>query len=211
MRNLFEVDSNEMRRILSLHKESTKKQYLNVISEQTNPDGQSFTLSNDVNLENETSGQSELKLFKGAVFKIANKNLLYSKTNYQFAGTMFGNTGGKKATPGVIWYRCDTGKYSVKGQDSVKYYSPADNPGLNEIAKNLCAKSKTFVPKKKTTQQTPKTSEKSKVKTGYVAPLNPQQITDTIKQVQQSVGIQNPTGQITDTDVDTLIAKLSEN
>ena len=79
MRNLFEVDSNEMRRILSLHKESTKKQYLNVISEQTNPDGQSFTLSNDVNLENETSGQSELKLFKGAVFKIANKNLLYSK------------------------------------------------------------------------------------------------------------------------------------
>jgi hypothetical protein len=33
MKNLFEIDSNEIKRILSLHEESTKKQYLNVISE----------------------------------------------------------------------------------------------------------------------------------------------------------------------------------
>jgi len=34
MRNLFDVNSDEIKRILSLHENATKKQYLNVISEQ---------------------------------------------------------------------------------------------------------------------------------------------------------------------------------
>ena len=34
-------------------------------------------------------------------------------------------------------------------------------------------------------------------------------MTDTIKQVQQTIGVQNPTGQITDSDIDALITKLS--
>lgn len=35
MKNLFNVDTNEIKRIISLHEQSTKKQYLNVINEQT--------------------------------------------------------------------------------------------------------------------------------------------------------------------------------
>ena len=33
-KNLFEIKSEEILRILSLHEESTKKQYLNVLNEQ---------------------------------------------------------------------------------------------------------------------------------------------------------------------------------
>jgi len=40
MKNLFEIDNNEINRILSLHEESTKKQYLNVISEASLTDTQ---------------------------------------------------------------------------------------------------------------------------------------------------------------------------
>jgi len=207
MKNLFEVDGDEIKRILSLHESSTKKQYLNVISEQAKPATESFTLADVVSLENKVSGQPELKLFKGAVFKIAKKNLLYSKTKYQTAGDIGGST--SETMSGTIWYNCATGKFSVRGQEPIQYYNES-YPTLTTKCTDLCAKSKTFV-KPATQDKTKKVVDPSKVKTGYVAPLNPQQMVDTIKQVQQSVGIQNPTGQITDTDVDALIAKLSEN
>ena len=220
MKNLFEIDSNEIKRILSLHEESTKNQYLNVISEQTNKDGVSFTLSNNVRLENEISGQSELELPKGAFFKIGGKNLLYTKTNYLYVGTVFHKDGGKKPIPGVILYRCNTGKYNVKGNENVKYYSSkGDNPGLNELAKNLCAKSQNFVPKNKKTKQS-NVVNKSKVKTGTVSTpgtatksgtvSTPSQLVDTVKQIETNIGIPTPTGQMTDVAIDALIAKLSE-
>lgn len=213
MKNLFEIDSNEIKRILSLHEESTKKQYLNVISEQAKPAVESFTLDKSIDLENASDKNlGELRLFKGATFKIANKNLLYSRTKFKLVDSTAG-TALTNLTDGVIWYRCNTFKFSVKGQESSKFFNEDEKiSNFSNNLKNLCAKSQNFVPKNKKTKQ-PNVVNKSKVKTGTVSTpetvKTPNQIVDTIKQVQQTIGVQNPTGQITDSDIDALITKLS--
>ena len=108
MKNIFDVDSNEIKRILSLHEESTKKQYLNVLNEvdtldQTidklkisaknntgnkkattkpvqDPDAlSSYTTTSINNLENVTTGQLELEFYKGTKFV---KKMSKSNTPY---------------------------------------------------------------------------------------------------------------------------------
>jgi len=220
MKNLFEIDSNEIKRILSLHKESTKNQYLNVISEQAKPAVESFTLDKAINLENASDKRlSELKLFKGATFKIANKNLLYSRTKFKLVNSTIG-TASTNLTDGVIWYRCDTFKFSVKGVESIKYFNEDEKiSNFSNNLKNLCAKSKTFV-KPATKDKTKKVVGPSKVKTGTVSTpgtetksgtvSTPSQLVDTVKQIETNIGIPTPTGQMTDVAIDALIAKLSE-
>jgi len=223
MRNLFEVDSNEMRRILSLHKESTKQQYLNLISE-TRSQTQA-EIDAEYASKNAVTPPTTTKQFNG---------LNYTLQNDQ---TFIGAVGGKKITvPAQTIVTVDQtnkklniGKYFKFGCQPITvsqtpfYYTSYDgkinygNQGsalTNILRKRYCKgtelkSNEEILGKKKTVQQKPKVGGSPKV--GGQVTLNPQQITDTIKQVQQSVGIQNPTGQMTDTDVDTLIAKLSEN
>lgn len=84
MKNLFEIDSNEIKRILSLHEESTKKQYLNVLNEEygsfnnfdfskvmTMKDKilpQEFTTNREIELENNDFYSINLKISAGTKF-----------------------------------------------------------------------------------------------------------------------------------------------
>lgn len=227
MKKLFEIDSDEIKRILSLHENSTKKQYLNLINEigaggegDTTFDPAQYDYSNVVKTETPT------KQFNG---------LNYTLQNDQ---TFIGAVGGKKinvpaqtiVTVDQTNKKLNIGKYFKFGCQPITvsqtpfYYTSYDgkrsygNQGsalTNILRKRYCKgtelkSNEEILGKNKTVQQKPKVGGSPKVGGGQVT-LNPQQMTDTIKQVQQSVGIQNPTGQITDTDVDALIAKLSEN
>ena len=266
MKNLFEIDSNEIKRILLLHEESTKKQYLNVISEQEiplvnygnyNPYQQafeneklakdkkpqnngvrSFSLNLNCNLESVSKTGWELRLFKSAVFNISKENLLYSKTQLQKFSTWSGNESGKPYS-GIVWYNCKSGKFSVKGSENEeKYYLP---PGYDTFKTNLlslCKTSKTNNlkdPKIEDGKKSLNSQEKqaraekcgyanwekyrdgqwacpktNKIDSSQVTTFTPQQMVDTTKEVQTLMGIQNPTGQLTDTDIDLIITNLSK-
>ena len=266
MKNIFDVDSNEIKRILSLHEESTKKQYLNVISED-NGEGsyasfdptqydyskvfqkskvttkqlnepRSFSLNLNCNLESVSKTGWELRLFKSAVFNISKENLLYSKTQLQKFSTWSGNESGK-AYSGIVWYNCKSGKFSVKGSENEeKYYLP---PGYDTFKTNLlslCKTSKTNNlkdPKIENGKKSLNSQEKqaraekcgyanwqkykegqwtcpktNKIDSSQVTTFTPQQMVDTTKEVQTLMGIQNPTGQLTDTDIDLIITNLSK-
>jgi hypothetical protein len=80
-KNLFEIDTEEVQRILSLHEERSQNQYLNIISEQ---DNQKYSIqSKDYILSNVNVGSNRLKLFKGTTFT-KRDNTVIAKTNYQF-------------------------------------------------------------------------------------------------------------------------------
>lgn len=231
MKNLFEIDSNEIKRILSLHEESTKKQYLNVISEETSET--SITLPAGT-YHRITAGtpESVISLPNGTIFsKTKDPNILITNQD------KFYHHLGNKLAQGQITYNCTTGKFKVPSNSS-KDYNELDKNGVEtKYLKPFCPKvlqqntqtKKPLTPKEQlerakkcgysTWEEYKKgkngqpwfCSNTNKIDSSQVTTFTPQQMTDTIKQVQQSVGIQNPTGQITDADVDALIAKLSEN
>ena len=184
MRNLFEVDSNEIKRILSLHEESTKKQYLNVLSEQTaNPQqirmGQSYVLKNQA-----TPGTNDITLPPNTIFKKSTvKDILV--TDKMVLGFQFS----------ILEYNCVTGKF--KTQSSPALYNSDD---LEEkYLKPFCTKVNQVVAPTKTT--TPTNTKK---------PVSTVNIVSTNKSIQTSLGNATPTGQITDTDLDQLITQLNK-
>ena len=88
MENKFNIDSSEKQRILSLHENATRQQYLNVLTEAATP--VTYTLGGNVELENvKDKTKPELKLFKGAVFKLSN-NQMVANTKYQFVDSING-------------------------------------------------------------------------------------------------------------------------
>ena len=134
MKNLFEIDSDEIKRILSLHEESTKKQYLNVISEQS---GESITLPAGV-YHKITAGTTEsvISLPNGTIFSKTNDpNILISyQDNFYYDA-------GSKRIYGKISYNCTTGKFIVPNSSNLynglgdletKYFKPFCQKGSQQ-------------------------------------------------------------------------------
>lgn len=157
MKNLFEIDSDEIKRILSLHETSTKQQYLNLISEtrsqtQAEIDAEyaskngkydlgvnSYTLVSNINLENTKINTHELKIFKGTVFTQSGKQgILKSNTiKFQYVNTGSGQV--EKANSGVVYYKCQTGKFFIPGNNESFYFDGADIRGpIAQGVKKVC-------------------------------------------------------------------------
>jgi hypothetical protein len=187
MRNLFEVDSNEMKRILSLHEESTKKQYLNVLSEQT-VTNQVFVLKNQT-----TPGTNDMTIPKGTSFKKSTiVDLLITDT------MSLGNWRNGKAKVDKLLYNCITGKFYNQASPKELYNNETLEPSL----KAYCVKIKQ-VPAAAATPA-------AKTPTNTKKPISTVNVVNTNKAIQTSLGNATPTGQITDTDLDQLIAQLNK-
>ena len=170
MTNKFIINEDEKRRILNLHEVSRKSQHLGLITEADD----SFTVGDVITLENSKNGGSELKLFKGTVFKINVKGLLYARTNWQKVGDLMGSVEGSGS--GVVFYRCASGKYSLQSEtnlptcpivikdssgNSRNSFTKCKNlfynqsyPTLKVKAQKLCQASQSFIPNAITTTTT---------------------------------------------------------
>ena len=153
MKNLFNVDGDEIKRILSLHEESTKKQYLNLITEDAPQQTSSYTLASNVNLENVKDKKlPELKIFKGAVFQLENNRMIAKNATIQFVDTL---TGEVVASPTIIFqdgvdesqfnkytyktnvtYDCQVQKLTTSKTGPVQYFS--ENTPLGKILLQKC-------------------------------------------------------------------------
>ncbi len=140
-KDLFKIDSDEVRRILSLHEERTKTQYLNIISEVSDKDTVPSLKTSKVNML--ISGLNTVAIDKGTVFK-----LMVDKNNQKIARAvdvrlMSGSESrgwkpnGEKKN---ISYYCKTNVYYVGGNGD-KYREFATNtPFTNRLKKELCNK-----------------------------------------------------------------------
>jgi len=143
-KNLFEIDTEEVQRILSLHEERTKSQYLTVINEQ---DNQKYTIqSKDYILPNLIVGNYRLKLFKGATFT-KQGNTVISKTNTQFVDGLTGQVlkadgssdNSNQVNKGTVTYYCsgtNAGKYNVDSFPESLFYD--ENKVLSIQLNQLC-------------------------------------------------------------------------
>ena len=153
MKNLFEINSDEMKRILSLHETSTKQQYLNILTEQVSQNNDSYTLAYSVNLENTKTNAHELKLFKGTVFTQSGKQgiLKSNPIKFQYVNTMSGQP--RSTNNGVVYYKCKTGKFFIPGNNESFYFEPNMNRDVAaEGIKKVCNyKPGTFINKNQAT------------------------------------------------------------
>ena len=139
MKNLFESDSDEIKRILSLHETSTKQQYLNVLTEQLSKTHDSYKLLSNIDLENNTAGaEGDLKLYKGAVFTKSKKaGYLESNTTYGLPQNMTGNVAKSDNVKGVVYYNCKSGKFFIPGKNYSFYETPQYNPNQKSLTSSL--------------------------------------------------------------------------
>jgi hypothetical protein len=152
MNNLFILNEDEKSRILNLHEDATKKQYLiesnheevNELQQTTYVDVTvdevrgTLTLGSDVTLEHASKSMGdELKLFKGTKFVRTQKNNLIAKTKYQLVGTIGGGASSNANSGNVVYY-CGTGKFQVQGLSDT--YFNEDFPKLKTEITNLCKK-----------------------------------------------------------------------
>jgi hypothetical protein len=106
MEDKFEINSEEVIRILSLHEDATKNQYLNVLNEQSHSDwieSNKYILKNNITLKNVNISGPNLTLLIGFYFQGGyggvtgrGKIQLRDKTNY-----------------GSVEFKCSTGKFSI--------------------------------------------------------------------------------------------------
>ena len=99
-----------------------------------------LTLNQDFTAENaQGSGRSELKLFKGAVFKpgqnFASTKILVSNTKTKKVSDNFGfNEGEPKKT--IVHYYCTKGKFNIPGDNDT--YWNENFPSLKNSFKKMC-------------------------------------------------------------------------
>ena len=201
MININKILLEEKNRILELHKTATKNHYL---MEDT-PINTSFKLDGNVELENKSSGEYELKLFKGATFNIGNKGILYANTNWQKVGSIGGSV--KASSKGNIYYTCSSGKFSIGTEQKLppcptndgkckNLYYNADYPTLKQKVSALCKASQTFVKGKPTEKKIENNKNTEEVKTREVKVKSPE-----VKSVVQPV-VQTPENAKIVSDVD---------
>ena len=148
---------------------------------------------------------SLIGLFTKKTNKDGGSYLITQEVTVSLKNSVLETSNGTQFKTKVI-YGCSSGKFRITndGYKTDRWYD--EGKWLTNMLKKVCS----YVePKPSTQDNTKQVVTPKKVKTGYVAPLNPQQIVDTTKQIQQSLGIQNPTGQLTTSDVDMIISKLS--
>lgn len=247
MKHIFEILEEEKVRILEMHENATKNQYLNeqllaqpqvpnptqnLIGAQgapknfqnitptqkndTKPSANNQTTYTVRNREliltgqnkKTTAGAEDLKIFKGAKFIKQGGNIV-ANTKYQFVDSLGNVIIGVGQNPtmrsiktyqGNVTYGCSTGKYTVNMRTDLMFYDKTLSPMLNKMCQ---AKTTETQP----TTQTPKTQEPKTQAPKTQAPSGVR-VSDLNKQIQQSLGNQKPTGQITDAEIDTILTKL---
>lgn len=111
MKNLFEISGDEIKRILSLHEESTKQQYLNVLNE-----GNQDTYKTTKEHKN-----GSITIPTGTIFSRSKKDgILYANVN-------------NKGMHLTIYYNCKKWFYIVKGYEEKQY-----DKGLAKELSNFC-------------------------------------------------------------------------
>jgi hypothetical protein len=160
MKSKFILTEEESKRILTLHKEKIDQER-GVVSEQgdklreradklianankkTKKNGY-LTLPYDVSFEKTEGGGflHELKLFKGAIFKVKKPNVLISDTKYELVGSLnpFGGSTKQGARKGTIIYNCGNKKFKLDG--TTDSYFNEDRYIEIEIFKYACKMSK---------------------------------------------------------------------
>jgi len=154
-KNLFEIKSEEIQRILSLHESRTKSQYL------TEAALTSLTLSEPITIEsvggNDNKGGDDLKLFKGTTFTVQDAgNLISQVVEYQIVGYITGYQKYGGGT-GQIRFNCSTKRFKVKDKDMSFSMEDTDNTPLKEQFNSVCAYAATN-PQSTTQSKTPATS-----------------------------------------------------
>ena len=178
MKSKFVLTEEESKRILSLHKNKIDQEK-NIVSEDldgvslaedrnvgnkwwTDPNNSTvkktvrngvLTLPKDITFEKATGMglRNELKLFKGAEFKISQPGSLISNTRYSFVSSLDGyETYNPKK--GKIGYNCKSGKFRVLGGGSEdRYFNenfPIESAGFKYMCYLSLKKSKTPTPNK---------------------------------------------------------------
>jgi len=132
MENKFNIDSSEIKRILSLHENATKKQYLNVLNE---AETTTYTLKADVTLTNTKTTEKNLYMYKGTQFyKSPTKPGVLQTSQVSLARPEL-MTGQKLPYNNVkanVYYSCSKGKFWIDGKTS--YY----NEVFQQKLKPLC-------------------------------------------------------------------------
>lgn len=178
MKSKLFLEEGEISRILNMHKKAIQEQ-INVNGDEveTNQvqmdeeleedmelrtdlikDMKTYTLPSDYSLESsrfattEGVGMAELKMFKGATFKIDSKGVLKSKTKYQFVDTVDGTVympgedyeanykvavDGNGTITGTVTYMCEQGKFYSNYDVSKLFYDEDGKlvPKLNQLCK----------------------------------------------------------------------------
>ena len=166
-KNLFEIKSEEIQRILSLHESRTKSQYL------TEAPLTSLTLSADITIDsvggNDNKGGDDLKLFKGTTFTVQDAgNLVSQVVEYQIVGYI---TGYKKygSGTGQIRFNCSTKRFKVKDKDMSFSMEKSFDLTLKQQFNGVCDYASTN-PQSTTQSKTPATSFETQ-KTNSLAAL----------------------------------------
>lgn len=239
MNNIFEISGDEIKRILSLHEESTKQQYLNVINEQSKdtytttqdhssymyiPKGTKFSKGGNGVLTTFTNGfrmyyncNGKFYIVKGDNQKQYDPGLTKELANFCLSQRSINKTQQTKTTPDQSKPQQTTTQKPVVKQTTKSPIQQKSNqsktqqPQLTDQQKldkaKKCGynswdeyKNNNWVCKTQTTQQKPVTKQTTQ--------QFAQQVTNYNKTIQTSLGSQKPTGQITDADLDNILAKL---
>jgi len=145
MKKLYFLNEEESTRILNLHKEATKNQYL--INETlsvddskrvaVNYESKTLTLNNYLSLENKQGGD-ELKLNKGVVFTVKDTDTLIAKnTPFQIVGDFTGSV--SENAKGDVEYYCKSKEFKIIGRELTYYNENYPTNSFND----LCSKSST--------------------------------------------------------------------
>lgn len=145
MKKLYFLNEEESKRILNLHKEATKNQYL--INETlsvddskrvaVNYESKTLTLNNYLELENKQGGD-ELKLNKGVVFTVKDTDTLIAKnTSFQIVGDFTGSV--SENGKGDVEYSCKSKEFKIIGRDLTYYNENFPTNSFND----LCSSSST--------------------------------------------------------------------
>jgi hypothetical protein len=256
MENKFDINSEEVKRILSLHEDATKNQYLNVISEigaggegdtnffnpkptTNNPQSsQNKTIKYDVGVytgqlkNNKPEGKGIMKYENGEIYSGYWKNgvregkgTLKSPDDSVNAGSYYVGDWRKDAKTGKGMYKYTAngayytgdfnneyrdGKGTYQNKFNVKFYGDweedqficngkkVETYNLDKLKTNTC----------NTNVKTNKQQGQPQQKTQPVQQQFVQQVTTNNKLIQTSLGVQQPTGQLTTADIDAIITKL---
>jgi len=208
MKKLFEVNNDEIKRILTLHESRTKSQYLDVISEQV---GTSPYIKYVTSKQNCFDGSRCVPA--GTTFVPFNENVAIA----------YGVRLNNQESPVNVKFYCKSPDFrfgiSFQAGESIVYNERLKSTLLQKVCghpKNTSSKP-TVEPKQvvkkylDTVTVKPKTQQVVNTKSPQVN--RQQQFVQQVKtyntQIQTSLGVQKPTGQITDADLDNILTKLS--
>ena len=153
MKKLYFLNEEESTRILNFHKESTKRQYLNVISEQTYD---SISLGSEYFLTNETH-PNDGRIAHPSTLRIPKNTKFYESSEKNFIITDKNIVMG--AAIGFLNYNCLTGKFNVFGRGDLynnenletKYFKPFCNKLFKSPAPTVAVE--TYDDKEKRTEE----------------------------------------------------------